>query len=252
MNIQALLLAGQHSATDGLSDLLSAACPQVSILSPVHSLASALETITRLRPEIVFLDLDSIEPSFLEQLEQANFDHTSFVVVAEREDYARRAYRFNTVGYLLKPLCEEDLSRTVEKIARQKRKSPVSFEDVDRILSAKRGGYENMPALSLAVSDGILFIPLPDIRFIRADGPYSEIHYAQGKQVLIAKPLKELTARLNHLPFDRVHNSYLVNLTFVEKMHRDGYLILRNQERVDVSRANRQRVMKTLMELNGF
>ena len=54
--------------------------------------------------------------------------------------------------------------------------------------------------------------------------------------------------------YDVVHahllagNSYLVNLAFVEKLHRDGYLVLKNQKRIDVSRVNRQRVMKNLME----
>lgn len=112
----------------------------------------------------------------------------------------------------------------------------------------------NLPAptkylanLCLSVADGLIFIPLNEIRYVKADGPYSEIHFAQDKMVLIAKTLKEICRRIIHPSFERVHQSFLVNLDWVEKLHRDGYLVLKTQERISVSRTNRQRVIDALM-----
>jgi Response regulator of the LytR/AlgR family len=101
--------------------------------------------------------------------------------------------------------------------------------------------------LCLSVADGMVFIPLDEIRYIKADGPYSEIHFAQNKMMLIAKTLKEMCSRIARPDFERVHQSYLVNLNWVEKLHRDGYLVLKTQEHIHVSRANRQKVVDALM-----
>lgn len=248
MNLQVLTLAGHQRAIDQLNELITAACPEIFIRSCIDSIDLALKQMQGVPPDIVFLDLDSLDAAYLQGLEVADQDAVFFVLCTETEQKLAQISRFNSAAGILKPLYAAEIGRIIERFKRQRLKSPASLEDIDRILSNKR----NSPALSLAVSDGILFIPLHDIQFIKADGPYSEIHYEPGKQVLIAKPLKEFTNRLNGLPFDRVHHSYLVNLSFVEKMHRDGYLILRNQQRVDVSRSNRQRVVKMLLELNRY
>ncbi|MBL7809468.1 MAG: LytTR family transcriptional regulator DNA-binding domain-containing protein [Saprospiraceae bacterium] len=113
-------------------------------------------------------------------------------------------------------------------------------------LSAKESGN-----LRLSVADGIVFIPLDEIRYVKADGPYAEIHYAQDKMVLIAKPLKEISSRIVHPSFMRVHQSYLCQLNWVEKIHRDGYLVLKTQEHIPVSRANWQRVIDALTTLKN-
>lgn len=106
--------------------------------------------------------------------------------------------------------------------------------------------------LSLSVTDGTIFIPLDEIRHIKADGPYSTIYYGQGKQLVVARTLKALSERLSHPPFERVHHSHLVNLLFVEKIHRDGYMVLTGEERINISRANRQRVMDALLAMRTF
>ncbi|MBN8678250.1 MAG: LytTR family transcriptional regulator DNA-binding domain-containing protein [Chitinophagales bacterium] len=105
--------------------------------------------------------------------------------------------------------------------------------------------------LRLSVADGIVFIPLDEIRYVKADGPYAEIHYAKDKMVLIAKPLKEICSRLIHPSFMRVHQSYLCQLNWVEKIHRDGYLVLKTQEHIPVSRANWQQVIDALTALKN-
>jgi len=116
---------------------------------------------------------------------------------------------------------------------------------------ALQGSTKPRATLSLSVADGTIFIPLDEIRHIRADGPYSTIYYGQGKQIMVAKTLKALHERLCHPPFERVHHSHLVNLQFVEKIHRDGYLVLSGEERINISRANKQRVLDTLLAMKN-
>jgi two-component system LytT family response regulator len=248
MNIHALILEEPCASTPSLFSLLSEHCPDISILFQTDDAAAALAAILRLRPELVFFDLEIAGNHFLELLEKADLLHTSFVVVAERDNFAREAFRFNTTGYLLKPVALDDLLQSLQKYRLIRLKNRLSSDLHRTNLGA---ADKNIATLSLSVSDGILFIPVSDIRFIRAEGPYATIHYGPDKQILVAKPLKELAARLPYFAFERVHNSYLVNLAYVEKMHRDGYLILNNAERIDVSRSRRQEVIRKLLALKN-
>jgi two-component system LytT family response regulator len=138
---------------------------------------------------------------------------------------------------------EEILQILLQKVARMSPQgAPSSRNDV-----ALPAPNRPSPNLCLSVADGMVFVPLDEIRYIKADGPYSEIHFAQSKMVLIAKTLKEMCSRIACPDFARVHQSYLVNLNWVEKLHRDGYLVLKTQEHIHVSRVNRQKVVDALM-----
>lgn len=142
---------------------------------------------------------------------------------------------------------EEVVQILLQKVARLIAERP-SDASTDPLLPIPTKDTAN---LRLSVADGMVFIPLDEIRYIKADGPYAEIHFAQDKMVLIAKPLKAMCNRISRPAFERVHQSYLVNLNWVEKLHRDGYLVLKTLENIPVSRANWQRVIDALIATKG-
>lgn len=248
MNIHALILEEKSDHSPTFTSLLAENRPEISILFHTNDPVAAMAAIVQLRPELALVDLDIAGIHFLEQVAQAEMLHTAFIIIAGEDAFARQAFRFNTIGFLLKPLQQDELMQAIEKYGLLRLKARL-VSDLTR--SKQTAAESGVPSLSLHVSDGILFIPVPDIRFIRADGPYATIHYGPGKQILVAKPLKELAARLPYFAFERVHNSFLVNLVYVEKMHRDGYLILNNAERIDVSRSRRQDVIRKLLVLKS-
>lgn len=249
MKVQAFLIAPVREASGRLDLLIKYSCPDVSVTRVFDTLSKALEAIDSHQPELIFLDIDAFGDRCLDVLIQADIDDVAFILITSKEQYALPAFRINTVGYLLKPVNTRQLQRCVQKFIRSRLKTMVSRGVLEQMFSAKFENRQQQPTLSLSVSDGILFIPVFDIWYIKADGPYSEVYYAGERCAVIAKPLKDLAARLHFDQFDRVHNSYFVNLAYVEKLHRDGYLILKNQKHISVSRSNRKRVIEKLSML---
>ncbi|HEY1056403.1 MAG TPA: LytTR family DNA-binding domain-containing protein, partial [Emticicia sp.] len=82
--------------------------------------------------------------------------------------------------------------------------------------------------------------------YAEADGNYSRIMMGNKEKVLISRTLKDLETLLSNHPFVRIHQSYLVNLTHIKKYIKGegGYVVMNNGTSLQVSRANRMKLME--------
>ena len=84
-----------------------------------------------------------------------------------------------------------------------------------------------------------------DILFIKAEGSYAQIQLKNGKKYLASKTLKSFIGKLNTSHFIRVHNSYIVNILFIEKISRSSKMCLeiKNGFTIPVSRTNQKNIL---------
>jgi len=103
-----------------LSILLNEYCPQVTILEQCRSAKKGLETIEKLKPDLVFLDIEMPSMNGFEMLEQ--FQQIPFAVIftTSYDQYAIKAIRFSALDYLLKPIDPKELIIALQKIQTQK------------------------------------------------------------------------------------------------------------------------------------
>ena len=100
-----------------------------------------------------------------------------------------------------------------------------------------------------STADGLELIRTDEIVYIEADGNYTTIFMKAAKEkYYVSKSLKEIEGLLTGRNFLRTHNSFIVNPLYVKKYVRGagGYLIMSNGTSVDVSRANKEKVIEAL------
>src|SRR6476659_1411240 len=135
--IRSILVDDEIHCLDTLSILLKEYCPEVQILERCRSAKAALETIEKLKPSLVFLDIEMPAMNGFEMLEQ--FEEIPFAVIftTSYDQYAIKAIRFSALDYLLKPIDPKELIAAVHKIHGQK--APPGIEQF-RILMAQIQG----------------------------------------------------------------------------------------------------------------
>lgn len=231
-------------ARRGLRDMLD----DVEWLTVVGEAASgpaAVEIIDRLRPELVFLDVQM--PGLLGTDVPRRLTHAPFVVFTTAyAEHAAAAFELGAVDYLLKPFGRERLNRTLERVRGALGEPAGNPSALDRLREALGAGA--MTRLFVRSGGAVLPVAVATVKWFAADGDYVVAHTPTHRYMLHLS-LSRLETRLDPTKFVRIHRTHIVNLDHVAafRPHGKGQLVaeMRDGARLVVSR-ERARELRAL------
>lgn len=242
--LTAILIDDEKGCLETLEIELQTYCPNVKVLAKCQSAEKALEVLETFVPDMIFLDISMPQINgfdFLLKIPKINFE---VIFCTAYDAFALTAFDFCAIDYLLKPVSKEKLTRAVDKV-RLKQHKQVDLQNLELLLANMRGGIHHKPNVAVPTPEGLEFISITDIMYAEADGNYSRIFMMNKEKLLISRTLKDLESLLSNHPFVRIHQSYLVNLAYIKKYVKGegGYVIMNNGTSLQVSRANRIKLM---------
>ncbi len=251
--LRAYLIDDEPVCTQVLQIELNAYCPEVEIVGIFNAPNEAILALQKDQPDVLFLDVEmGVMTGFdlLNKVRQLNFD---VVFVTAYDSYAVKAFDYCAVDYLLKPVMKHRLIEAVEKLKKRKAGSTLLASPTPPPLQLLQAGWHaishQLPTIPIPTSEGLEFIRTDEIVYIEADGNYSTIYMKTGREkYYVTKSLKELDALLSGRNFLRTHHSFIVNPIYIKKYVRGnaGYLVMSNGASVDISRANKEKVIEAL------
>jgi two-component system LytT family response regulator len=243
--IRAIIIDDEAHCIDTLSMLLKEYCPEVQLIERCRSAQKGLEAIEKIKPDLVFLDIEMPAVNGFEMLEQ--FSEIPFAVVftTSYDQYAIKAIRFSALDYLLKPIDPNELVSAVKKVQEQ-RHLPMA-EQFQMLLKQVNGKHSGFNKIAVPTSEGFELIPSDQLVYCEANDNYTHLFLKNKTRIIACRTLKEMEEQLQDFPFlIRVHHSYLVNLNEVTKYIRGegGYLLMSEGSSVNVSRSRKESLMK--------
>ncbi len=202
-------------ARDVLRDAIYAH-PGLRLVGEAADGASALAHITRLRPDVVFMDIQMPEMTGLEVLRRLDY-LPQIVFTTAYDQYAVTAFELHAVDYLLKPFTQARFAAAVARLL----DGPVHARDtLDSALSHASAAPARLERILVRDRGRIFPLATSEIEYMKADSKYTVI-VARGQTFLVRIGISELEAQLDPARFVRIHRSTLVNLDFVESMRAD-------------------------------
>lgn len=247
--LNCVIIDDEGKARRILEAILKEHCPELQVVATAEDVPSGVKIIQKHNPDIIFLDIEMPGYTGFQLLEF--FENPAFEVIftTAYSEYALQAFQVSAVDYLLKPIQINQLKIAVEKAIRMNGNSQV----IERLAALKENIEEKtLQKIALPVSDGLRFVPLKDILYLKADGSYTNIFLTDGNRILISKKIKEFENTLSpRNNFYRTHRSYIVNLARIKNYIRQdgGYIVMENGEEVDLSR-ERKEEFQQLIEHN--
>jgi two-component system LytT family response regulator len=178
----------------------------------------AADLILRLRPDLVFLDVQMAGCDGFEALLRVGPDAAPVVVfVTAYDEYALRAFEFNAVDYLLKPYDDSRFAAALERaraLVVRKRSSGVD-DRLTRLIEHLEG--EGRDRILLKSSGEIIFLKTSEIDWIEAEGDYVKFHVT-GRTHLMRGTMASLETQLDPARFIRIHRSTIVNIDRLRKL----------------------------------
>jgi two-component system LytT family response regulator len=242
--IKALLVDDEIHCLDTLEMILCDYCPDVQILGRCVSGENAIEQIDKLKPELVFLDIEMPLMNGFELLENYTQIPFSVIFTTGYDQYAIKAIRFSALDYLLKPIDPKELVTAVHKVNVQKNHPTMDQFQMLKDHYQHKGSTFNK--LAIPTIDGFELIPVDQLIYCEANDNYSQLFLKNGTKVTACRTLKEIEEQLDDFDsYLRVHHSYVVNLNEAKKYIRGdgGYLVMSNGSTVNVSRSRKEMLL---------
>jgi two-component system LytT family response regulator len=208
---------------------------------------SAVAAIHKLRPDLVFLDVQMPGASGFDVIEAIGADKMPFVVfVTAYDKYAIKAFDVHAVDYLLKPFDRDRFTQALAR-ARHQLEQRSSGELERRLLELVQDLKPAQKLDRFVIKSGgrVFFVRAEEIDWIEAAGNYVKLHVGTDAH-LFRETMNALEARLNPDTFYRVHRSHIVNIERVRELqpwfNGEYVVFLKDGTRLTLSRGYREKL----------
>ena len=222
-----------------LDKSLAEVWPELEIVSKAQNGLEAMQSIQQLKPDVAFLDIRMPELDGISLAKQLNkLDSPPLIVfITAYDEYAVKAFEHNAMDYLLKPINEERLLATCQKVQARllsnqtQTGSTPEQPDITALMAqlqqlSQSTSQQTQPPyltwLKASVGEDIHLIAVDDVAFFRAEDKYVSIFKkGQGgslEEFILRVSLKELIAQLNPDEFWQIHRSVVVKVSAIDKV----------------------------------
>jgi two-component system LytT family response regulator len=209
---------------------------------------SGLKTITVMKPDLVFLDIQMPRLTGIEMVEVLT-EKPEIIFTTAYDQFALKAFELNALDYLMKPFPKRRFIEAVKK-AIEKIKSGAGNKIPGNMLLAKTPDSAK-PVNRIVVRKGnaINLIPVEQIKYVEAQDDYVMIYHTAGK-ALKQQTMKFYEENLPKSDFVRVHRSYIVKVEEIKKIEpygKDNHIaILQSGDKLPISRSGYKQLKEEL------
>jgi two-component system LytT family response regulator len=249
--ITALLIDDDKHLRKGMKGLLERYTSEIKIIGEAESVKTGILAMEKHQPQVVFLDIhlsDGTGFDILEQVAKTNEKTRPHIVfITAHEQYALKAFKFSALDFLLKPVDPEELQNTITKI-KGALSNNNSFEHIDLLLENIRKKVDNFKRIALSNSDGIHLFEISDIIRCESQDNYTQFFIKNHKPLLISKTLKEYEELLTEHGFERIHQSHLINLSYLKSYIKTdgGYVIMADNTNIPIAQRKKERLQELI------
>jgi two-component system LytT family response regulator len=247
--VRTVIIDDENHVRETIGRLLAMHCPQVKVVGAADGVESGLKIIRNLHPHLVLLDIRMDDGTGFDLLHKFETIDFKVIFITAYEKYAVQAFKFAAIDFLLKPVNPEELAEAVKR---------AEFLVQEHLQSQLQTLEENLKTdirqkkkVVLKTLENIYLVDLQNITHFESDGCYTYVHTTTGDRILISKTLREFDDMLIDSGFYRVHKSYLINLSQINRFekHEGGYIILNNDCKIPVASRKREELLDLFEKL---
>ncbi|HKN86937.1 MAG TPA: LytTR family DNA-binding domain-containing protein [Nitrospiraceae bacterium] len=257
--VRAAILDTDHGGREHIRSLL-ANQHDFHVVVEGSGSAEALASIADEKPDIVFLDVQSLTGGAFEFLESMSRDggespdgdgswRPAFVIVTAAEESAVKAFDVRALDFLLKPVNRTRFEITLTRVRHHVQQSRRNVGSVAFDGRAQSNSGRHVSHVLARSGERLLFVRLADVDWIEAAGNYVRVH-ARGDSLLVRASMAKAERRLDSSAFVRIHRSAIVNIDRIKDLipwaHGEYIVTLQDGTRLQASRLYSRRLTEVI------
>ena len=215
--IRVIMVDDEPQNSKALDIKLKELADDIDVIGIFNYPEKAVSAIKKLRPDLVFLDIEMPGMNgfqLLEKLEQFDFE---VIFVTAYNEYMLNALHISALDYLLKPVDSEELKNALERFRKRIsiQQSRLDKKEQFELLSETLRDQNAPKRLAVATLQGITFLKIKEIVRVEALSNYSTFHLVNKQKIMVSKTLKDFESLLVQQSFFRVNRSCIVNTDYI-------------------------------------
>jgi two-component system LytT family response regulator len=248
-----VLVDDEPQSCKSLAIKLKAVAEDIEIIGTYHDPERAISGIHKLKPAVVFLDIEMPGMNgfqLLEKMEEFDFE---VIFVTAYDEYTLNALRISALDYLLKPVDTEELKNALTRLRKKMAMHENSLHTKEQLelLGDTLKEQHGPKRLALATLQGIIFLKINEIVRVEALSNYSTFYLISRQKIMVSKTLKEFESVLTMQNFFRVSRSCIVNTDYIVKYKNEdgGMLELQDGSEVGVGPHRKNELIELLSRI---
>ncbi len=210
--MKALIIEDEKAAVRNLQALLSEIAPDMEILAVLDSITETIDWFgTHGMPDLIFLDIHLADGSAFEIFGHVDIT-CPIIFTTAYDEYALKAFKVNSIDYLLKPIDPSDIRKALDKLERLQGEPAGKEPDYSTLIRALRKEESYKTHFLVPIKgDKLLPVSVETVLFFHIDDGIVKAVLADGKECVFPQTLDELSDCLNPVFFFRVNRQYLIS-----------------------------------------
>ncbi|HPH19519.1 MAG TPA: LytTR family DNA-binding domain-containing protein [Haliscomenobacter sp.] len=243
------IIDDEPDARQLLRSMLTTLCPDVEVCGEADSVESAYVLIRQTQPHAVLLDISLEEGSGFDLLDKFPRPDFQVIFTTAHDEFALKAFRYHALDYLLKPINPVELAQTIDRVKPEI--IPNHQTKINNLLESTRS--KQLHKITLTSQEGMVFLQLDQIVRLESDGSYTTFYLLKQERHVVSRPMKEFEELLPKDTFFKLHQSHLINLSFVRKIIKEegGYALMEEGGKVPIARRRKDEFFEAMRQMTG-
>jgi DNA-binding LytR/AlgR family response regulator len=212
---------------------IASGIPDIEFVGECESASQAMELINKESIDFILLDIEMPEMNGLELAKHSSAKKVWIIFTTGKTEYAIDAFETNVIDYVVKPVSIERLTIAIDKLK-------------ETVQNRKTGHDVKQDYFYLKDKGALIKIVLSDVLYFEALGDYVKI-YTMEKKYAMRITMKNIEAKLDFNDFVRVHRSYIVALSHINKI-KDNFIII-GDESIPIADSYKKAVLEKMKSL---
>jgi two-component system LytT family response regulator len=246
--IKAIIIDDEISVRNDLRNKLNTFFNKdIVLIGEAESVKNGVKLIDTLKPNLLLLDIELKDGTSFDLLNNINHSNFQIIFITGFNEHAIKAIKIGALDYILKPIDNDEFRNAIKKaIENSNEKS-----DINQLINVTNDYFKGVKnkRIVLKTLDTHFIVYEDDIIYCNSDGNYTTFYTNDQKKIMISKPLKKVEELISKNIFIKCHQSYLVNVNYIEQYKSEGYLYLSNNIKIPIASRRKEYVIN---RINNF
>ncbi len=242
--MKVVIIEDELAASEQLTYLIHKIDSSIEILAVLDSVKSAVAYFNKPNEAVlVFMDIHLADGLSFEIFEKANIT-IPIIFTTAYDQYALKAFKVNSLDYLLKPINEEELSIAIKKFSSRSQTPTVSYDNIQQLVQFMQSQSPTFKSTFLVHQrDELIPVKAEDIAYFHIEHSIVKATTFKNQAFVIDKKLEDLEKELDPYNFHRANRQFIINRNAIKniKFYFNGKLIINvnppSKERITISKA---------------
>lgn len=250
--MRVLLLDDERNARETIKVYLDR-FPHIDFkIREASNISEAYDHLKDFQPDFALLDINLQQGTSFDFLSLVGLEAINFkiIFITAFNDYAVKAFKFNAIDYILKPVNPMEFNEAIKKVIGQVEMtdSKLQLKNLHSHITNNAVGFDK---IVLRDQQQIRIVAVQDIVYCRSEDNYTIFHMLDGSEIMISKTLKEYEDLLKGRHFFRTHRSHLINLNLLKVYDKreGGSILMSDGSSIPLARNKRDIFMRVLDDI---